>query len=92
MPSPFPGMDPYLEDTAIWPGVHDRLIIYLADALQPQLLPRYYIDVRERIYFEDVRDVIYPDATVHRNAMGVKRLGQISTSDEGRCEGRGKAD
>ena len=20
MPSPFPGMDPYLEDSALWPG------------------------------------------------------------------------
>ena len=26
MPSPFPGMDPYLENPAIWPGVHSQLI------------------------------------------------------------------
>jgi hypothetical protein len=66
MPSPFPGMDPYLEDPAFWPGIHDSLIIYARDVLQPLLRPRYYIEVRERIYFEDMREVIYPDATIHR--------------------------
>lgn len=66
MPSPFPGMDPYLEDPAVWPGVHDRLIIYIADALQPMLIPRYYVEVRERIYFTDLQDIIYPDITLLR--------------------------
>src|SRR5262245_12632107 len=35
MPSPFPGMDPYLE--AHWRDVHARLIIYACDALQSVL-------------------------------------------------------
>ena len=26
MPSPFPGMDPYLENPGLWPVVHHRLI------------------------------------------------------------------
>lgn len=26
MPSPFPGMDPYLEEPRRWPDVHQRLI------------------------------------------------------------------
>jgi len=34
----FPGMDPYLENPQLWPGVHTRLIVYLADQLQ-LLLP-----------------------------------------------------
>jgi len=42
MSSPFPGMDPYLEEPARWPDVHQRLITYIADALQPQVRPRYY--------------------------------------------------
>jgi hypothetical protein len=37
MPSPFPGMDPYLESH--WRDVHARLIIYASDALQG-VLPR----------------------------------------------------
>ena len=48
----FPGMDPYLEDPAIWPGVHSRMVIYLADALQPRLGDRYVTAVEERVYLE----------------------------------------
>lgn len=69
MPSPFPGMDPYLEAPAFWTGVHDSLIVYARDAMQPLLLPRYYVEIGERIYFEDVREVIYPDATVHHRRL-----------------------
>jgi hypothetical protein len=27
MNTPFPGMDPYLEHPALWPGIHARLIV-----------------------------------------------------------------
>ncbi|WP_413038850.1 DUF4058 family protein [Roseofilum sp. Guam] len=30
MPSPFSGMNPYLEHSDLWPGVHHWLIIELA--------------------------------------------------------------
>ncbi len=50
MPSPFPGMDPYLEHPALWPGLHSRLIVGLADSLGPILRPRYYVEVEERVY------------------------------------------
>lgn len=43
MPSPFPGMDPYLE--AHWGDVHTRLILYAADQLQ-RVLPQ---DLRARV-------------------------------------------
>ncbi|MDH7570760.1 MAG: DUF4058 family protein [Armatimonadota bacterium] len=48
MPSPFPGMDPYLENPAVWPGFRDRLNVYLAELLQPLLRPGQYVDIRER--------------------------------------------
>ena len=35
MPSPFPGMDPYLEQ--FWRDIHARCIIYAADQLQTYL-------------------------------------------------------
>jgi hypothetical protein len=50
MPSPFPGMDPYLEQPTFWPSFHSRLIVALADALAPQLRPRYYVEVETRTY------------------------------------------
>jgi len=33
MPSPFPGIDPYLEATHLWQGVHKHLIVAIAEAL-----------------------------------------------------------
>ena len=40
MPSPFPGMDPYLESPEIFPDVHDSMITYLREALQASLPAR----------------------------------------------------
>src|SRR5574341_1763260 len=53
MPSAFPGMDPYLEAPAQWPGVHQRLITYTADALQSSLRPRYQVLIGERVYIAE---------------------------------------
>ena len=50
MLSPFPGMDPYLEEPRLWPGVHLYLIGALAELLNKRLRPNYVVDVEERIY------------------------------------------
>jgi hypothetical protein len=62
----FPGMDPYLEDPQIWPGVHSRLVVYLADQLQPKLRPRYVAAVEERVYIEGRRRQVVPDVSIRR--------------------------
>jgi hypothetical protein len=49
MPSPFPGMDPYLEARTVWPGLHQRLITYIAEALHLQLRPKYVATIGERV-------------------------------------------
>ena len=41
MPSPFPGMNPYLEQTQVWHDFHERLVPLIAELLGPQILPRY---------------------------------------------------
>lgn len=64
MPSPFPGMDPYLEHPAIWPDLHQSLITYSRDALQPMLRPRYHARIGERLYVIPPYRAIYPDVTV----------------------------
>lgn len=65
MPYPFPGMNPYLEQPAFWSSVHSRLIVALADAVAPQILPHYYIEVETRTYSEDTELLIgIPDAVV----------------------------
>ena len=50
MPTPFPGIDPYLEQRSLWPDVHNRLITALRDDLAPRLRPRYFVAVEERTY------------------------------------------
>jgi hypothetical protein len=52
MPSPFPGMDPYLENTDFWQGFHNRFMTYLADEIQPHLPPNYVATLEMRVYYE----------------------------------------
>lgn len=73
MPSPFPGMDPYLEHPALWPDVHQRLIVALADTLGPMLRPRYRAAVEERVYVTDAEGPFFigrPDVAVVGPAVG----------------------
>jgi hypothetical protein len=65
MPSPFPGMDPYLE--AHWGDVHSRLVIYAADQLQGTLPDTLRARVEERVFVESPLDggrSIFPDVRV----------------------------
>ena len=56
MPSPFPGMDPYLEHSFIWPGLHNRLIVAIADEISDQLSRQYYVDIEQRVYVGELDD------------------------------------
>jgi hypothetical protein len=62
----FPGMDPYLEDPRFWSGVHNRLIVYIADTLGPQISPRYVAAVEERVYVEGPGREVIPDVSVRQ--------------------------
>lgn len=48
MPSPFPGMDPYLEAPGIWPGFHSRFAVGISQELNRLLPAPYYADIEER--------------------------------------------
>ncbi len=50
MPSPFPGMDPYLEDEKLWPGFQHQLVSCLYQILLPGLIDRYRARVGQRHY------------------------------------------
>ena len=65
MPSPFPGMDAYLEHPTVWPGVHHLLISGAAEALQPVLRARgYHVTIGERVRLTDVDPEFLPDNLV----------------------------
>jgi hypothetical protein len=60
MPSPFPGMDPYLERSDLWPELHGSLMWYLRDTLQPLLPENYFARVDMRIYTQRDTDSSAP--------------------------------
>lgn len=70
MPSPFPGIDPYLESPRHWQDFHDSFITYARAALQPQLPPRYWARISERLVLEATERVMIPDITVVRHPVG----------------------
>ncbi len=64
MPSPFPGMDPYLEEH--WGDVHTSMITYARNQLQKLLPEGLRARVEERVMVTDVDESrpIYPDIRV----------------------------
>lgn len=68
MKSPFPGMDPYLEQ--FWPDVHARLILYACDQLEEQLPASLLARVEERVVLETEDDprAVYPDVQIKERA------------------------
>ena len=68
MPSPFPGMNPYMESPGLWPGVHARLIDAIGDFINANAPGRYFADVEERVFLCEPDDpghrLIVPDVAV----------------------------
>ncbi len=54
MPSPFPGMNPYLEQDDVWHDFHERFIPLVATLLGGQLRPRYIVKIDEHIYVHEM--------------------------------------
>src|SRR5437588_2559407 len=73
MPSPFPGMDPWLESPYIWPDFHNKLANQLCDSLNERLPRPYYARLEMRPEIGVVEDEggyvrrIIPDVSVVRH-------------------------
>jgi hypothetical protein len=102
MDYPFPGMDPYLEHAVLWEGVHARLIVAIANQLQPQIDPRYVASVEERVYIELPQRRI-PDAWIQMlrqplavaqplRALSAQASPAASTPESAACGGRPRND
>lgn len=67
MPSPFPGMDPYLEGY-LWPDVHSALASKIRQHLTPLLRPKYAarleVYLAEDPFPEGEIGILYPDVEV----------------------------
>jgi hypothetical protein len=73
MPSPFPGMDPYLEGY-LWPDVHHRLATEISRQLMPQLRPRYVARIEIQVVQDSTPEaeigIMYPDVEVVKSRSG----------------------
>ncbi len=53
MPSPFPGMNPYLEQDDVWHDFHERLITTTAAAIEEQVGLEYIVKIDEHMYIHE---------------------------------------
>jgi len=54
MPSPFPGMNPYLEHDQVWHDFHERFIPAAAESLAEQVDPNYIVKIDEHVYIHEL--------------------------------------
>ncbi len=68
MPSPFPGIDPYLEAPAFWSDFHSTFINYWREAIADALPDNYEAGIGERVYLiehePEARKLICPDVAI----------------------------
>ena len=88
MPSPFPGMNPYLEHPEFWSEVYHRLITAIADIIAPLIRPKYYAAIEKRAYLSEIEDSVLvgiPDVAVYskRDASGTLTRSQLTTNQPG---------
>jgi hypothetical protein len=73
MPSPFPGMDPYLESPEWFPDLHTSLIVHMKETIQRSLPESYSARTDYRFWLEYSRRSIEPDVEVVRASEKPRR-------------------
>jgi hypothetical protein len=53
MPSPFPGMNPWLERAVVWPSFHANFLTAALFQLVPRVRPEYVVTVGTRMYIHE---------------------------------------
>lgn len=56
MPSPFPGMNPYLEQSHLWRDFHGSFLVTLRSTLVPLVRPKYHVEYEESLYIDPTGD------------------------------------
>src|SRR2546421_560920 len=84
MPSPFPGMDPFLEMNPLFQELHTQMLAEMQALLQPQLRPKYVARLERHLSEGSVWDSTpeaislerkEPDITVVSRSTGRKHAG-----------------
>jgi hypothetical protein len=73
MPSPFPGMNPYLEQASVWHSFHEQFPAYCQEELTAQVRPKYFVKLDVNIYIHELPEsqrflAGRPDVTIGRGA------------------------
>jgi hypothetical protein len=68
MPSPFPGMNPFLEQEQIWHDFHERFCPLAAELLTRQVRPHYVVRIDEQVYIHEVQ-VRLPAVDIQRQSF-----------------------
>jgi hypothetical protein len=79
MPSPFPGMDPYLENAEIFPDLHDSMVTYLREAIQANFPAPYFAALGRRVWIEVSRRSVGPNVQVRHTTGGAAAPPRTST-------------
>lgn len=83
MGSPFPGMDPFLEDSAFWADFHQRFTNYWCEAIADRLPSNYEAALGEKIHLERRhvrhREIRYADVGVVRRVRRSKPLARAAS-------------
>lgn len=73
MPSPFPGMDPFIE-SQVWRDFHTGLLLAIRRHLVPQVRPRYVVHVEEYVFLasegEEHTSLLAPDVRIAHASRG----------------------
>src|SRR3954451_20386655 len=95
MPSPLPGMDPYLEINPIFQELHTQMLAEMQALLQPQLRPKYVARLERHLSEGSVWDAPQgaislagkePDITIVRKRASRKRVnGHIALAAPSAC-------
>lgn len=76
MTSPFPGMNPYLEQPSVWEDFHNRFAAYASESLAAQVRPHFLVKIEERVFIhepsgEDRRKLLgRPDVALLEGSAG----------------------
>lgn len=54
MPSPFPGMNPWLEQDDVWQDFHQSFIPVLREMLADLVRPKYFVKIDEHLYLHEL--------------------------------------
>ncbi len=73
MPSPFPGMNPYLERATVWHGFHESFIPHAQAELNRQINPNFIAKIDEHVFIHELPEQAR-GAFVGRADLGVVEI------------------